>query len=89
MPLGPRDDLSVLEMVLAARMFCFNASTPRTRDFRSCSCAAPQHSAQPMAMPWHHLVLINPSTGYVPGIMSVAYPQDNERPPELIECKRH
>lgn len=32
MPLGPREDLSVLATVLAARMLALTASVPRSRD---------------------------------------------------------
>lgn len=37
MPFGPRDDLSVLATVFAARMLAFTASVPRRRDLLPCS----------------------------------------------------
>ncbi len=37
MPLGPREDLSVLATVLAARMLALTASVPRSRDLLPCS----------------------------------------------------
>ena len=38
MPLGPRDDCSILEIAFAAWMLAFCASIPRIRCFFSCSC---------------------------------------------------
>jgi hypothetical protein len=38
MPLGPRDERSVLATVFAAKMLAFTASVPRTRDLLPCSC---------------------------------------------------
>lgn len=38
MPFGPRDDCSILEIVLAACIFAFCASIPLMRCFFSCSC---------------------------------------------------
>lgn len=38
MPLGPSDERSVRDTVLAAKMFALMASVPRTRDLAPCSC---------------------------------------------------